>query len=128
MLYEIATTDSKQEIPSNGLKYQSKPNSKSDEFLTLSVRFKQPNGEKSELLTYPVDKGSVTETPSEDSIFAAAVAQFGMLLKNSEHTQNTSYGDITNRISGLACIKNNEYKSEFLTLVKKAELLKASGR
>ena len=92
------------------------------------ARFKQPNGEKSELLTYPVDKRSVTETPSEDSIFAAAVAQFGMLLKNSEHTQNTSYGDITNRISGLACIKNNEYKSEFLTLVKKAELLKASGR
>ncbi len=128
VLYEIATTDSKQEIPSNGLKYQSKPNSKSDEFLTLSVRFKQPNGEKSELLTYPVDKRSVTETPSEDSIFAAAVAQFGMLLKNSEHTQNTSYGDIINRISGLACIKNNEYKSEFLTLVKKAELLKASGR
>ena len=127
VLYEIAKTDSKQEIPSSGLKYQSEPNSKSDEFLTLSVRFKQPDGDKSQLLAYPIDKNSVTENPSEDSIFAAAVAQFGMLLKDSEYTKNTSYNDIVNRISGLNCVKNNEYKAEFLTLVKKAAQLKASG-
>ena len=56
-------------------------------FLTLSVRFKQPDGDKSQLLAYPIDKNSVTENPSEDSIFAAAVAQFGMLLKDSEYTK-----------------------------------------
>lgn len=122
VLYEIVRVDSPMKIPSQNLKYQQNDN-KSDEFLTLSIRYKKPDGNTSELISYPIDKSVITHSPSEDSIFATAVAQFGMLLRGSEFTKNTSYKDIIDRISKLECIKNDKYKSEFLTLVQKASEL-----
>ncbi len=92
----------------------------SDNLLTLNVRYKDPDGDKSILKTYGVGGDDYTEEASEDSVFAAAVAQFGMLLYGSEYVSGT-YKDISARIENLECIHNDPYKAEFLNFLKAME-------
>jgi Ca-activated chloride channel family protein len=53
------------------------------ELLFVKVRYKQPDGDQSRLLTQPVLAGTGA-APSTDFRFQAAVAEFGLLLRNSE--------------------------------------------
>jgi Ca-activated chloride channel homolog len=55
----------------------------SPEMLFVKVRYKTPEGGTSRLLERPVTTS--TRSPSPDFQFAAAVAEFGMLLRDSEH-------------------------------------------
>ena len=88
------------------------------EWGTLSVRHKKPDGDKSELSEYAFGSENYAKEPSEDTLFAVSVAQFGMLMRKSENVKG-SYSDILSRISPLECVKNDEYKAEFLTFVQK---------
>jgi Ca-activated chloride channel family protein len=57
-----------------------------DELLYLKLRYKEPDGETSRLLETPVrDEGRRLEATSPDFRFAAAVAAFGMLLRQSPY-------------------------------------------
>lgn len=87
-------------------------------WLDLNIRYKKPDSDTSTLKTYSADGNSYTKAPSEDSVFAAAVAQFGMLLRESEYVSG-SFGDILTRIENLSCVKNDPYKKEFLGFVQK---------
>jgi len=88
------------------------------EWGTLSVRHKKPDGDKSELSEYAFGSENYVKEPSEDTLIAVSVAQFGMLMRKSENVKG-SYSDILSRISPLECVKNDEYKAEFLTFVQK---------
>ena len=57
--------------------------SESDELAFVRVRYKEANGTESRLLEQPV--GTRVRRASNDFQFAAAVAGFGMLLRDSEH-------------------------------------------
>ena len=58
----------------------------SDELLTLKLRYKQPDGDKSTLISFPVDDDTQRfGEASDDFQFAAAVASFGMLLRGSQY-------------------------------------------
>jgi len=91
-LYEIVPSGSGEEPPSiDPLKYQSsrnyreKDNDFTNELLTIKVRYKKPDGKTSMLLERPVkDDAAEIETASENLRFAAAVAEFGMILRESE--------------------------------------------
>ncbi len=85
---------------------------------TLSIRHKKPDGDESKLSTYSFGKENYSKEPSEDTLFAVSVAQFGMLMRGSQNVKG-SYSDILSRISPLKCVKNDEYKAEFLTFVQK---------
>ena len=57
----------------------------SSEMLTVKLRYKKPDGDKSELIERAVvDDGKQFANASADFKFAAAVAEFGMLLRDSE--------------------------------------------
>lgn len=120
VLYEITPVSA--DIP---LKYQQseiKDNSEneySDELLTVSIKYKEPDGEESKLLKYPVSNSQFTDFPSENMRFASCVAQFGMLLKESEYTADITYHDIEAELSSLDCIHEDKYKTEFAELVTK---------
>ena len=59
---------------------------------TVKLRYKEPRGETSRLLTATAtDGGRSIQQASTDLQFAAAVAEFGMLLRGSE--PNASYAD-----------------------------------
>ena len=93
----------------------------SRELLTLKLRYKQPDGNTSKLLTFPVtDKGASYSRASTDFKFAAAVAEFGMLLRDSEFKGSSSYGSVLELAEEAKGSDAEGYRAEFLTLVRKA--------
>lgn len=87
----------------------------SNEWMTLSIRYKQPAGEKSELLTYPISKECYTKTPTGDTLFAAYVAECGMILNRSPHIGKLSITDVVKQVSKLNL--RDEYQKEFADLI-----------
>jgi Ca-activated chloride channel family protein len=118
--YEIIPAGSSVEVAGSDLKYLKKTLSDSDEWLTISIRYKEPDEDRSKLLTQVVTGEQYKEWMSEDFSFASAVAEFGMLLRNSEYMGDASFTGVLERISRLECVKEDQYKAEFLTLVEKA--------
>lgn len=119
VLYEIAELTSEQEIEGAPLKYQQTESIGSDEWLTVNIRYKQPDGNKSILLSYPVDDSAVLETMSSNMAFSSAVAQVGMLLRESAYAGSASYADVVKQLQGIPGIADDPYKDELLYLVKK---------
>ena len=133
-LYEIVPPG--REIRSGGevdeLKYQQPAEEKperyvtggSRELLTLKLRYKQPDGNTSKLLTFPVtDRGASYSHASTDFKFAAAVAEFGMLLRDSEFKGSSTYGSVLELAEEAKGTDAEGYRAEFLTLVRKARNL-----
>ncbi|HBI52746.1 MAG TPA: VWA domain-containing protein, partial [Ruminococcaceae bacterium] len=79
------------------------------------------DSDESKLLTYPVTDQAYTQIMSEDLSFAAAVAEFGMLLRGSAYKGSTTQDSILSLVSNCN-IENDDYKQEFVQLVKAANL------
>jgi Ca-activated chloride channel family protein len=63
----------------------------SDELLTLKMRYKEPDGDESTKLEFPVeDNDQKFAAASDDFKFASAVASFGMLLRDSQYKGNAT--------------------------------------
>lgn len=118
VLYEIADKDSPMNIGGD-LKYQSTNETDSDEFLNIAVRYKNPDSDKSMELNYPVKADSIKPEMSENMKFASAVAETGMLLRDSEYKGSSSYESVLSLLDSISDIKSDESKAEFAELVKK---------
>ena len=112
------------------LKYQQPPtpapSSFTDEVLHVKIRHKKPDGDKSELLSFPVrDPGNVsTAAASNDFRFSAAVAAFGMLLSDSEHKADATF-DLARELAHASLGEDpNGHRAEFLNLVTAARHLR----
>lgn len=129
-LYEIIPTGkSVHGSPSvDPLKYQ-QPEKKSvaasNEILTVKVRYKAPDGEKSSLLEIPLAAVEIPspDKASEDFRFATAVAAFGMKLRGSPHIGEMTWAEIQDIARGALGKDPGSYRAEFLTLVEKAKAL-----
>lgn len=108
------------------LKYQkgNTPVRDDAEIMTIKFRYKKPDGEKSKLLEQAViDQAIPLERTSDNFRFAAAVAQFGMMLLKSEFKQSSSF-DHSWKLAKSAIGNDNEgYRSELLRLIRNAESL-----
>lgn len=104
------------------LKYQTgaRP-SGSTELLTVSLRYKAPNGDKSRLLEYPVESDSYSQDMSENLMFASAVAEFGMVLRDSENKGSATFESVTELAEPCVHADSDDYRKEFLELVQLAE-------
>jgi secreted protein with Ig-like and vWFA domain len=91
------------------------------ELLTVKLRAKRPEGDTSALTEVPLaDAGAGFEAASADLRFAAAVAAFGMVLRDSEH-KGTASLERVEEIAGTAMGSDpGGYRAEFLDLVRKA--------
>ena len=85
--------------------------------MTVSLRYKEPGEDESKLLEYTIGSGDVTDTPSSDWLFTAAVCQFAMLLHDSEYKGTTTIGSVLELLESLD-LKDDPYKAEFAGLVK----------
>lgn len=88
-----------------------------DELLTVSLRYKQPDGDRSKLLSVPVSKDAYTEKTPPNLTFAAAAAEFGMVLKNSSYRGSADCGHILDMVENYN-YRGDEYKNEFVYLVR----------
>ncbi len=127
-LYEVIPVGIKNKFTGvDDLKYQSvKPVSikSSQETLTVKLRYKNPNEDKSKLLESVVfDKGNSYKQASADFKFAAAVAQLGMLLKQSEYAQNSNFDTLIQLAKESKGKDENGYRAEFIQLAENAQLL-----
>ena len=120
-LYEIVPVNSVETAPSvDKLKYQeSKPVSgkTAKELLTIKLRYKQPDGSKSELLELSV-QNKMVKNSSDNFRFSAAVAEFGMLLRGSEFMGNTTIDTVLDLAKNAKGVDEEGYRSEFIQLVK----------
>ena len=67
----------------------------SNETLTLKIRYKDPNGTESKLMSLPLtDREGTFSKASVDFRFAASVAEFGMILRDSPYRGKASVGEV----------------------------------
>jgi len=126
-LYEIIPAGIKSDFLESvdKLKYQKEKNnynSGSQELMTVKFRYKKPDGDKSSLIEHPVLGESISINKTSDNFrFAAAVAEFGLLLRNSEFKQSSSY-DHAWKIAKSALGDDKEgYRSGFLKMIRTAQ-------
>lgn len=91
------------------------------ELAFVKLRYKRPAEDVSRLLEVPVrtSRGQ----GSDDVRFAAAVASFGMLLRESAHSGNASYADVIRLARGAIGADPSGYRAEFVRMVERARSL-----
>ena len=129
-LYELVPPGAEGDLPAvQPSKYQkpAKPSPaavQSDELFTLRMRYKLPKEEQSQPLEVPVtDAGKSFNAATPDFQFAAAVACFGMLLRDSEHKGQSSYDLAVELAQGGRGQDRGGYRADFLKLAKTAKAL-----
>ncbi len=118
-LYEIVPADSDFDFGAAESRYQDgaqEKDSKGD-WLTVSIRAKEPEGTESKLYEYPVNGTAVTDTPSENMRFAAGVAEAGMILRESEWKGSASWAQALELVRGCESVTGDPYKEEFVYLL-----------
>lgn len=122
-LYEIILVGSEQDVPDVDMKYQNNNGNKgveNGEWLNLKIRYKEPDADESILKEYPVTEDCYMKEVSQDFYFAAAVAEFGLILRDSEYEGDASLENVRALLKNVDT-DNDDYKSEFVYLVKKLQ-------
>jgi Ca-activated chloride channel family protein len=119
--------------PVDPLKYQSSNPSvaaraeakASPEMVTVKLRHKKPDGETSELTERSfTDTGSKFENAAPDLKFAAAVAEFGMLLRDSQYKGKGTLGAVIEWAQEGKGRDMAGYRAGFIEMARKAQTLK----
>jgi len=100
---------------------RAEPTGVDTEVAFVKLRYKEPDGDVSRLLTQPVMDRPVEA--SGETRWAAAVAGFGMLLRESPHAGDFSWADVMELARGARGDDPNGYRGEFLRLVEIAGTL-----
>jgi Ca-activated chloride channel family protein len=124
-LYELVPAGSDEPIAQAGkLKYQKTRLTKSDDLMTVKLRYKQPGGIASKLIVQTVQADDLRDLRAGANIgFASAVAEFGLLLRHSEHKGTANYGEVIRRAKQTRGNDDEGYRAEFIRLAEKAQLL-----
>ncbi len=128
-LYEIVPAGSDDEFSKvDPLKYQptQKVNTGNDEMLTVKFRYKDPQSETSKLITRVLAAKKVTphDIASMNLRFAAAVAGFGLILRDSEHKGNADFKMVTSLARAAKGTDHSGDRAAFIQMVETAALLK----
>jgi Ca-activated chloride channel homolog len=129
-LYEVVpagvSTDVNIRMP-DSLRYQRRSAQPSDaagpEMLFVKVRHKAPDGDESRLISQAVRSGT-RASPSLDFQFQAAVAEFGLLLRNSDFRGTADLGHVITAAREARGTDREGYRAEFVRL---AEAVRGIG-
>jgi Ca-activated chloride channel homolog len=96
----------------------------SNEILTVKLRYKSPVENTSKLMEKVIiDQHIAFDKTSENFRFAAAVAEFGLLLRQSEFSGEAHYEQVIDLAKKAKGVDEEGYRAEFIKLVKTAKLL-----
>ncbi|MBN4003267.1 VWA domain-containing protein [Nostoc sp. LPT] len=128
-LYEIIPTGTKSDVKLpeiDPLRYQRSGETVSDaagnELMQVKLRYKLPQDSTSQLITQTIqdDDLRTDQIPSTNLRFAAAVATFGMVLRDSEYKGDASY-DLVMKLASQGKGEDQEgYRGEFIRLVEQS--------
>ena len=130
-LYEIIPVGVKSDVKLpevDSLKYQQKTIAQreypSNELMQVKLRYQQPNQTTSQLITATVvDRGLKFTETSNNFKFSAAVAEFGMLLRDSQYQGNASFDQVLQLASQSQGEDLDGYRAEFIRLVQSSKSL-----
>lgn len=128
-LYEIIEAGAQDTFIRNVDKLKYKPQqettSTGNEVMNIKLRYKLPESKTSKLIAFPVkDDNKTWEQTSDNFRFSAAVAEFGLLLRESAFKQNSSYEQTITIAKGATGGDENGYRSGFISLAKSAASIK----
>ncbi|MHC5765944.1 MAG: vWA domain-containing protein [Nostoc sp.] len=128
-LYEIIPTGTKSDVKLpeiDPLRYQRSgetvSNAAGNELMQVKLRYKLPQDSTSQLITQTIqdDDLRTDQIPSTNLRFAAAVATFGMVLRDSEYKGDASY-DLVMKLATQGKGEDQEgYRGEFIRLVEQS--------
>jgi Ca-activated chloride channel family protein len=125
-LYEIVRVGTEEPVAKvDKLKYQKKVKlTKSKDLLTLKLRYKASHETESQLITQIVKTEDITsDEPSNNWAFASAVAEFALLVRDSEHKGSASFEATLERARKARGKDEHGYRAEFAQLVESADIL-----
>ncbi|MCB0225174.1 MAG: VWA domain-containing protein [Anaerolineae bacterium] len=127
-LYEIIPASADEKVrPTAELKYQESTLSnqaQGDELLTVKFRYKRPDGNQSiEMVSPLMDSATPLSDTSTNFRFSAAVAEFGLLLRDSTYKGDAGYEQVLELAQGSLGPDVEGYRTEFVNLVETAQLL-----
>ncbi len=96
----------------------------SNEYAVLNIRFKEPLGDTSELLVYPIEKANEVE-PDDDTLLASSIAEFALLLKDSEYKADADYDAILERLESIT--RTSSQIDDLTRMVKQAQMIDEKG-
>lgn len=106
----------------DGLKYQAAPvkADATDEWLTVKLRYKHPDGDESRKIEFPLTGGAVSlDKTDADFQFATAAALFGMKLRGMEEVREVAWEKVLELAKPGLADDASEDRAEFVGLVKK---------
>jgi Ca-activated chloride channel family protein len=115
--------------PVDDLKYQQKKSEEEkmtygDELLTVKFRYKAPDEEVSQLIVKTVENTiTALDKTSDNFRWSAAVATYGMLLKDSDYIENGDYKLVTDLAKSAKGKDENGYRIEFIKLVESSSMM-----
>ena len=129
--YELIPADSDEPVPgADSLRYQQttlSPDVAANEVLTVKLRYKRPEESESRLLVRTLMTPADGDAgPSTAFRFAAAVAEFGLLLRDSPYQGDAAYELVYQRALGALGDDEGGRRSELLSLVRTAGSLSAA--
>jgi len=99
-----------------------------EDWLTLKLRYKTPDGDKSRLLSQTAqDEGRSWEDLDDDFRFAAAVAGFGQYLRKSKYTNGLALQTVVEWAKAARGADEAGYRSAFVQLVALANTLEETA-
>ncbi len=128
-LYELVMADAPDEVKyqntpkPDDLKYQARQGKASDELLTFKLRYQQPEEKAPSVLQeFTVRK---QPKPGDNLGWASSVAEFALLLRDSEYKGQADFGNLAKRAKKFLGEDENGARVEFLLMVRNAaELVK----
>jgi Ca-activated chloride channel family protein len=130
-LYEIVPAG-KGTLTDDGLRYQDRKvigyDGIDDELLLVKIRYKEPDGEKSrEIREVLKDKPARLARTSDDFRFSAAVAMYGLVLRNSEHKGSATLEGAVALAKDAKGKDAFQYRAEFVSVVERTATLMEIG-
>lgn len=124
-LYEIVLSGSAESFNTvDPLEYQSTNITGGTGVMTVKLRYKEPVDTISKLIVAKVKEQDLHNSSVSDNLrFASSVAEFGMLLRNSEHKGNSGYDQVIAMATASKGADKFGYRQEFIKLAQIAGLL-----
>jgi Ca-activated chloride channel family protein len=116
--YEIIPADSFEGSLTDPLTYSRNITTGSDDFMTVKIRYKEPDGDESKLTELTVGPEAINEDESIDFAFASAVAEFGLIITGSDYKESSSLSSVISRANNGLGGDRFGLRAEFVELVK----------
>ncbi|OEK05117.1 YfbK domain-containing protein [Roseivirga misakiensis] len=128
-LYEVIPVGVESSFkPIDDLKYRKEKKKElsgnTNDLMTVKLRYKKPNKSKSIYLERVIKNESSRLSRTSDNFkWSAAVASFGMLLRNSDYKNDINYQEVIDLAKASKGKDHNGYRAEFIRLLEMAELM-----